>query len=364
MFCSVVAVMLSHYGIRGGALDLLKDYLNERNQAVKLNNQMSSLKSYHFGVPQGSILGPLFFLVYVNDLKNCLSNTFPVLYADDTNIFMSGRDVGSMTALFNNDLANLSEWLRSNRLSLNLSKTHSMIFSTNAALRDRTLSLLMNGTTIGTVKTTTFLGVKIDNALTWSDHIAYVASKISKSVGIIKKASHVLNRGSLLTLYRSLILPYLQYCNLIWGNAAKTHLQRLLILQKRAVRIVNRLGSRDHTAPYFVQDNLLMAPDIHQVSCATFLYKLKFQLYPSFLVDHFNRVLFPVTSLHTVNTRASAHSFAPPLRCRTSLRQKTFTNISLTILNTKVTPYGLFETQQSLKAFKRSLSALIIATYL
>ena len=354
---------LNHYGVRGECLNLLKNYLSDRNQAVKFNNQLSSLKTLNFGVPQGSILGPLFFLIYINDLKNCLTSTIPVLYADDTNIFMSGRDVDSMTALFNADLTSLAEWLRSNRLSLNLSKTHSIIFSTNPAQRDRVLSLSLNGTSIGTVKSTTFLGVKIDNALTWSEHIAHVASKVSKSVGIIKKASHVLNRESLLTLYRSLIMPYLQYCNLIWGNAAKSHLQRLLLLQKRALRIVNGLGPRDHTAPCFVQDGLLAVSDMHTVSCAAFIFRLKFYLYPPFLIDHFNRVLFPVTSLHSANTRSIARNLMPSLRCRTSLRQRTFSIISLRILNSIITPYSLLETQQSLKSFKRSISGLIIAAY-
>jgi len=359
----ILLTKLNHYGVRGGALNLLKDYLSNRNQAVKLNNQISSLKSINFGVPQGSILGPLFFIIYINDLKNCLMNTIPVLYADDTNIFMSGQDVDSMTALFNNDLASLSEWLRSNRLSLNLSKTHSMIFSTNPSHRDKALLLSMNGTAIETVRLTTFLGVKIDNALTWSDHVAHVASKISKSIGIMKKASRVLNRESMLTLYRSLIMPYLQYCNLIWGNAAKSHLQRLMLLQKRALRIVNGLGARDHTAPCLVRDNLLAVSDMHTLSCATFLYRLKFHLYPSFLVDHFNQVLFPVLSHHSAITRSSAHNIVPSLRCRTSLRQRTFTTVSLKILNSTITPYSLFETPQSLKSFKRSISGLIIATY-
>ena len=199
-----------------------------------------------------------------------------------------------------------------------------MIFSTNRALRDSTLSLLMNGAIIDTVKTTTFLGVKIDNALTWSDHIAHVARKVSQSVGIIKKASYILNRHTLLTLYKSLIMPHLQYCNLIWGNAAKVHLQRLVLLQKRVVRVVNKLGSRDHTGPYFVLDNLLMVPDMYQLSCATFLFKLKFNMYPFFFGNHFQQVFFPVHSHHSATSRSRASNYVPPLRCRTSLRQKNF----------------------------------------
>lgn len=357
---------LFHYGIRGGALDLVRNYLLDRNQAVKIGQHVSTLKSYHFGVPQGSILGPLFFLIYINDLRNCLTSTFPVLYADDTNVFMSGSDVEEMTDLFNNDLANLNEWLKSNRLSLNLSKTHSMIFSTNRTIRDQTLSLSMNGTVIGTTKTTTFLGVYIDNALTWSTHIAHVAGKISKSVGILKKASRVLTKDTLLSLYKSLILPYLHYCNLIWGNASNVHLQRLVVLQKRAIRIINRIGPRDHTSPYFAQDNLLTVTDIYKLSCSIFLYKLKFHVYPLFFVQYFNNILFPEAGIQMRDRtalRSVLRGDARPLRCRTSLRQGTFANQSIQILNSAVIPYGLFETSLSLTSFKKAVIALLIATH-
>ena len=143
----------------------------------------------------------------------------------------------------------------------------------------------------------------------------------------------------------------------------KSHLQRLLILQKRALRIINGLGPREHTASCFVRDSLLAVSDMHTVSSAVFLYRLKFNSYPTFLVEYFTNVLFPVTSQHSANTRFSARNLAPSLRCRTSLRQRTFTTASLRILNSIITPYGLFETPQSLKSFKRSISGLIIATY-
>lgn len=355
---------LFHYGIRGDALNLVRNYLHNRNQAVKISQHVSTLKSYHFGVPQGSILGPLFFLIYINDLRNCLTSTFPVLYADDTNIFMSGSDIEEMTRLFNNDLAYLTDWLKSNRLSLNLSKTHSMIFSTNRTIRDQTLSLFMNGTVISTTKTTTFLGLKIDNALSWSTHIAHVAGKISKSVGILKKASRVLTSDTLLSLYKSLVLPYLHYCNLIWGNAPNVHLQRLVVLQKRAIRIINKIGPRDHTSPYFAQDNLLTVPDIYKLSCSIFLYKLKFHVYPLFFVEYFNNILFPDGGLQLRDRTASRsvlRGLARPLRCRTSMRQKTFANQSIQMFNTIVMPYDLFETSQSLNSFKKAVIAILIA---
>ena len=354
---------LYHYGIRGGTHTLLKSYLANRTQVVLLNNHKSSLQSCHFGVPQGSILGPLFFLVYINDLVNSLSHTYPILYADDTNIFISGNNLNCMTNRFNADLESLSEWLKTNRLSLNLSKTHSMIFSTNRFLRSQILSLQLSGTIIDTVKSTTFLGIKIDNALTWSEHVNHVCNKISKSIGILKKVSSILNYESLLVLYRSLITPYLQYCTIIWGNAASVHLQRVLLLQKRAVRIVNGLGYRDHTASFFARDGILRISDLYTLACSVFLYKVKNTLFPIFFAEFFNRVLFGNNTVHELDTRTRAQGLVRPFRCRTSLRQKTFSNVSIRIMNSMIIPYDLFLTSPSLKVFKRSITSLLIATY-
>jgi hypothetical protein len=354
---------MSHYGVRGEALSLLRNYLANRTQSALVNGYKSAFQSSHFGVPQGSILGPLFFLIYINDLVNSLTHTFPILYADDTNIFMSGNSLESLTDTFNDDLESLSEWLKSNRLSLNLTKTHSMVFSTNRHLRTQTIPLQINGTMIDTVKCTTFLGVKIDNSLTWSEHITHVCNKVSKSVGILKKVSSILSHDSLLVLYKSLILPYLQYCNIIWGKAAGVYLQRLLLLQKRAVRIINGLGYRDHTAPFFTHDRILKITDFHTLSCSVFLFKLKFRLFPGFLVDFFNAVLFSEDTAHNFDTRIRAQGLVRRLRCRTTLRQNTFTNLSIQVLNTIITPLNLFETSTSLKVFKSSVTEMLIATY-
>ena len=184
-------------------------------------------------MPQGSILGPLLFLIIIRKRPSkFLKKSRPIMYADDTNIFLSGKNINQMTTDLNEDLQSLSKYLKSNRLSLNLNKTHSILFTLNHNLRDTVLSLRIDGTIIDTVQCTNFLGVKIDHKLNFGEHISHICNKVSKSIGIIHKVTKLINRPTLLMLYNSQILPYLTYCITVWGNSANTHINRLFLLQK------------------------------------------------------------------------------------------------------------------------------------
>ena len=232
------------------------------------------MKDILCGVPQGSILGPLLFLIYINDLPNALRSSFPIMYADDTNIFYSGKSLTDIENSLNSDLTTLSNWLSVNKLSLNLNKTHSMLFTLNNRLKNYKPNIKINDTEIESLNSTTFLGVVIDQNFTWSKHISHLANKISKAVGIIKKASHAFNKATLRMLFYSFIQPYFNYCLLIWGNAADIHLNKLILLQKRAIRLISNAQFLDHTAPLFAQQNILKLKDLYQQRCAVFSYKI------------------------------------------------------------------------------------------
>ena len=222
---------LRHYGVRGVANDWLSSYLENRLQYVSFGDTDSTLRNVICGVPQGSILGPKLFILYINDICNVSPVLKFILFADDTNIFCSGSDIVQLSIIVSNELVKLSEWFAVNKLSLNLSKTNFMLF-TNCR-REQNVNIRINNCEIDMVYKTKFLGVVIDSNLNWKDHVAMVKSKLSKSIAIIHKAKHLLDRRSGMILYFSLFLPYLSYCCEVWGNTYSSNIKNVYILQKK-----------------------------------------------------------------------------------------------------------------------------------
>ena len=215
------------------ALQWFKSYLHERKQFVTYNDICSSAKLIKCGVPQGSILGPLLFLIYINDLYHVCENSIPILFADDSNLFFSGTDPTVMEKNINIELENISTWLKVNKLSLNIGKTHYMIFDKQKR-RSIQLKIKIENQEIEHTCKTKFLGVIIDQKLTWKPHMALMSGKIARGIGMIIKARHCLNKNALLTLYYSFIYPYLIYCNVVWGSNYASNLQKLDSLQKKS----------------------------------------------------------------------------------------------------------------------------------
>ena len=218
------------YGIRGISNNLIKDYLKDRQPYVVYNNSESNCRTITCGVPQGSILGPLLFLLYINDMAYISQLLTFILFADDTNILYSNSNIWELERIVNTDLLKLSDWFKANGLSLNIQKTNFMLFgSKHIPLTDsRDFQIKIDSTNITRVATTKFLGIIIDEKLKWQHHISYVALKLSKSIGILNRLKTKLPKSCLLTVYYSLIYPHLTYCNIIWGGASKSLLMNWL----------------------------------------------------------------------------------------------------------------------------------------
>ena len=183
-------------------LEVFKSYLCERKQYVSVNSCNSEAMNVVCGVPQGSILGPKHFILYVNDICNVSSLLRFVLFADDTNLFLSGDDVKEISKTLSKQLDKLNSWFAVNKLSLNVSKTNYMIFGNKKIDKYMNICVRINGLSIDRVYNTTFSGVglMIDDKLNWKEHITMIQSKISKTTAIIYKASHVLTEWALYVL--------------------------------------------------------------------------------------------------------------------------------------------------------------------
>ena len=244
---SILLNKLHHYGIRGSALDWFRSYLSNRQQFVTYNGVSSGTKVLKCGVPQGSILGPLLFLIYINDLANTCKHTMPIFFADVSNLFINGKDVSKIEQELNEELSNIASWLKINKLSLDVNKTQFMIFSRKQNQIEN-IVIRIEGQIIERVTQTKFLGVIINEKLTWRNHVNHISTKIAKGIGILIKARFCLNKETLVSLYHTFIYPYLTYCNSVWGYSFLYNLNRLHSLQKKAVRIISQVNWKIHRA--------------------------------------------------------------------------------------------------------------------
>ena len=308
---------LEHYGIRGLALEWIKNYFCNRVQYVEYDGTSSSPRTIKCGVPQGSILGPLFFLIYINDLCNASNVIDLVLFADDTNLFFSHNDLSYLMETINSEMIQLSNWFLANKLSINVKKSNLMIFKPRQNRQKIDLKIEINSYRIEQVRQVVFLGVILDEHISWKPHISHIASKISKSIGIIFRSSFYLSKHALLTLYYSLVLPYIQYCILVWGSTYSSNLNRIALLQKRVVRIINKEKFDAHTDPIFKELKILKLDDIFLFHLGKFMYLFQNNLLPR----PFGNLILRTNEVHNYNTRSSNQNLFYVPFCRTNLRQ-------------------------------------------
>ena len=228
---SILETKLEHYGFRGIFLKLLISFIKDRKYFVCVNGLKSDISTINIGVPQGSTLGPLLFLIYVNDMKNCSDLLKFIQFADDTTLMYRNKCIKQLNSTLEIEGNKVTKWLSANRLIINLTKTHSMLFTNK--LGNLTLRLKINNIYLEDKAETCFLGVVIDRKLTWKQHVQHISNKISKTVALLRLLRHIFPKKILKLIYMSLIYSYLNYCNIIWGGACNSVLQPIYILQKK-----------------------------------------------------------------------------------------------------------------------------------
>ncbi len=269
---------LNRYGVRGVVNSWFRNYLTDRKQFVEFQETQSSLLNITCGVPQGSILGPLLYLLYVNDILYSCDNNI-LSFADDTTLFVSKPNLRLLFYEANLGVNRLYNWFCANKLSLNANKTKYVVIKPSQKHCDFTdLSVRINGTELTRIGngcneiSTKFLGIHIDDSLSWKNHIATVNSKMSRAIFAIKQVKKVLPYESLRTLYYALVHPHLSYGILAWGNASSSLTNKTFLLQKRALRTILNAPYNSHTEPLFKSAGILKLEDLYEFQTVLFMY--------------------------------------------------------------------------------------------
>ena len=318
---------LEHYGIRDNILSLLTSYLYNRKQYIKSGDIESCVLLVLCGVPQGSVLGPLLFIIYINDMANCCALD-SVLYADDAALLLADENIKKLKRAINHELKLLDEWLVSNKLTLNMAKTKYMLISNINMLtaKDRKkFKLTIRKYTLHELDHIKYLGVFLDNKLTWGYHIDYLITKLSQVAGILYKVRDVLPMKSRIMVYNSLAGSYLNYGIVSWGSATLTRLNKLKALQNRLVRYITFSPPRTNVLHKYKSLKILTVEQLFFCETAKLVQHVHNGTSPLIFRDYF------VTSSHSYNTRSRENSVYALPQPRTERGKRSCTYIGVNI---------------------------------
>ena len=265
------------YGCDELSLSWFQSYLHNRSQTVQMNDICSNFNFIRHGVPQGSILGPLLFIIFINDLHFSVKHSSLTEYADDTTLYSFGDTVDELQCKLHSDLHNIVTWCNLNRLVINTDKSKVMVLCTpqkRCRLTNTCLSLYVNNILLENVNCHKILGLHIDNSLSWNDHIQFLSKSLSQLVGLLNRSKHLLNRESKLLFYNSYIHSRFTYCLPIWGRSASLHLDKLWKIQKRALRIINDVPYDAPSKNLFTKSKVLNIREMYCYEICIFIFNI------------------------------------------------------------------------------------------
>ena len=310
----ILLYKIYHYGIRGITYNWFVSYLANRHQFTSVDNVHSGLLKVTCGVPQGSVLGPLLFLLYINDIEHAVPGV--KLFADDTNLFLSCKDIVSLNLDANACMKRLNEWFLANKLSLNLDKTCYMLFP---ALKNASkFSLDLNGMKIKYVNSCKYLGVIIDDELLWTAHIDHIYCHLLKYVGIFYKLRNKIPKRVLKNIYFAFVHPYILYGIEIYANTSKTHIDKLEKLNNTLLRILQNETRRCYVVNLYVNYDTLSVTDLHKLRILLFVHKYVHHMdkLPEIYKNYFSFN----SEIHSYSTRSASNIHLP--RAETSYGQR------------------------------------------
>ena len=351
---------MEHYGVRGVANKWFASYLSSRKQKVKIDDAYSDFLDVTCGVPQGSILGPLLFLIYINDMRNAVKHSTIHHFADDTNLLCSDKDPSILRFKMNTDLKLIFEWLCANRLSLNVSKTEFIIFKPPKKTPSTRITLKLNGTTLYESNKIKYLGIVMDDKLTWKHHISELSKKISKSIGIIYKMRKMCPQRVQMSLYYSLVHSHLNYGACVWGNADEIHLNKVRLLQKKVIRTISNADFNEHSGPLFKNLNILKLEDLFKMQYACLMWEYEHGNLPTCFKNYFKKV----SDMHNYETRnATTGKLSENIRVNTSTHGLTMLKFQGPKVFNAIKDFEFYNDSKSLYNFRHKYKSYLIDLY-
>ena len=345
---------LQSAGVRGNALNWFRNFLLDRRQRTIIGQSVSALEYLHAGVPQGAILSPLLFTLYMNDITASTCGDVN-LFADDTSAFTVSDSVQNLQLSLQTVANDLSSWFKSWALTINVEKTAVMVLCTRQKVP--TISIIINGSEIKQVRVQKHLGLNIDERLTWTDHVSTIVNKASSRLGLLRRLRPRVPPLVIQTLFCTCVLPVLEYASLAWSGLGTINAERLERLQRTAARLITgtRLVENVPREILLARAGLDKLADCRKIKCGIFAFKLAFRKDSNCLPRHVLEAAETWLSLapdriSTMNSRSQSRAAAIRLpRPRTNIMKSSPFYFCFSLLNS--VPLDNLKSEASVKEY-------------